>query len=169
MFLLLYARGLFGRELVPLVALWIVLHLSKMVFSIPGGMISDKIGGRPVIVAGWIMHALVYLGMALLNTQSPVSYFVALFVAYGFYVGMTEGAEKALVTDFIPSQFRGTAFGIYHGAVGLAALPASLLFGVFWTRIGPQVAFGVGPSLAGAAAISMTLLLSVKATQPAAD
>jgi MFS family permease len=169
MFLLLYARDLFGLQLVPLITLWIVLHLSKMVFSIPGGMISDRIGRRPVIVAGWTMYALVYVGMALLNTQSPVSYFVALFIAYGFYFGMTEGTEKALVADFIPSQFRGTAFGIYHGAVGLAALPASLLFGVFWTKVGPQVAFGVGASLAGAAAILMTLLLSAQATQPAAE
>jgi len=104
--------------------------------------------------------------VALLNTQSPVSYFVALFIAYGFYFGMTEGAEKALVTDFIPSRFRGTAFGIYHGAVGLAALPASLLFGVFWAEIGPQVAFGVGAGLAGAAAILMTLLLSAKGLRP---
>jgi len=80
---------------------------------------------------------------------------------------MTEGVEKALVADFIPSRFRGTAYGIYHGAVGIAALPASLLFGVLYAYfeklqpgLGPQVAFSVGAGLAGLAAVLLIVLLS---------
>lgn len=161
MFLLLYARELFHLDLAPLVLLWIVLHVSKIVFSLPGGVVSDRIGRRPVIVAGWIVYALIYLGMAQLAPTSPQWHFWALFIAYGFYFGMTEGAEKALVADFIPSELRGTAFGVYHGAMGLAALPASLIFGVFWKLLGPQVAFGIGAALAGVAAIGLVVLLSV--------
>jgi len=162
MFLLLYAWSRFGMSLVGLVALWIVLHVSKIVFSIPGGVLSDKLGRRPIIVAGWIVYALVYLGMGWSGRAAWE--FWALFVVYGFYYGMTEGVEKALVADFVPSEHRGTAFGIYHGAVGLAALPASVLFGVVWTALGepwgPRVAFTAGAALAGVAAALLIVLLS---------
>lgn len=162
MFLLLFAWARFKMSLVELVLLWIVLHVSKIIFSIPGGVMSDKFGRRPVIVAGWIVYALVYLGMGWgVNEQWQ---FWALFIVYGFFYGMTEGAEKALVTDFVPSTHRGTAFGIYHGAVGLAALPASLLFGVIWTQLGepwgPRVAFSAGAGLAALAAMLLVVLLS---------
>jgi len=159
MFLLLYGWQIFRFGLMEIIVLWIVLHVSKIVFSLPGGAISDRIGRRPVIVAGWLVYALVYLGMAVVDGKQ-VWQFWALFLVYGFYYGMSEGAEKALVADFVPSEHRGTAFGIYHGAVGLAALPASLLFGAWWTQIGPQWAFGIGASLAGLAAVLMIVLLS---------
>ena len=169
LFLLLYARTLYGLGMGALLVLWVALHVSKIVFSFPGGILSDRFGRRPVIVAGWIVYALVYLGMALLPGGGSPWLFVGLFVAYGFYYGMTEGAEKALVADFIPSERRGTAFGVYHGAIGLAALPASLLFGVLWVTLnqvspglGPKVAFGVGAALAGLAAVLLTVLLSVR-------
>jgi MFS family permease len=157
MFLLLYGHELFGWGLLPLILLWSALHISKIVFSIPGGVVSDRLGRRPVIVVGWIAYALIYLGLAFVATEGA---FWALFVAYGFYHGMTEGAEKALVTDFVPSSQRGTAFGIYHGAIGLAALPASLLFGVFWETIGPRISFGIGAGLAGLAAVGLVTLIS---------
>ena len=87
--------------------------------------------------------------------------------AYGFYYGMSEGAEKALVADFVPSEHRGTAFGIYNGAVGIAALPASLLFGVFWTVIGPAWAFGIGAALAGLASIMLVIFLAATGSSKA--
>lgn len=165
MFLLLWGWKLFNMSLIPVVVLWIVLHLSKIVFSIPGGVLSDRFGRRPVIVAGWLVYAAVYAGMACLGYVgveggAALWQFWALFIAYGFYYGMTEGVEKALVTDFVPSERRATAFGIYHGAVGIAALPASLLFGVFWLQIGPAVAFTVGAALAATATIGLIVLLS---------
>ncbi|NQU75406.1 MAG: MFS transporter [Planctomycetes bacterium] len=163
MFLLLYGWKLFNLGLVPLAGLWILLHASKVAMSLPGGVLSDKLGRRGVIVAGWIVYALVYLGMAEVGSLWQ---FCLLFVAYGFYFGMTEGVEKALVADLVPSERRGTAFGIYHGAIGIAALPASLIFGVFWTVIGPRMAFGIGAALAGLSAVLLIALLSTsKAAQ----
>ena len=166
LFLLKLASDRFGLGLVPLISLWIVLHVSKIAFSLPGGILSDKLGRRPVIIAGWIVYALVYLGMAVVSQQWQ---FWTLFIIYGFYYGMTEGAEKALVTDFVPSQQRGTAFGLYHGAIGIAALPANLLFGVLWgwlnrmrDGLGPRVAFGVGAALAALAALLLGILLSTQ-------
>ncbi len=157
MFLLLYAWTSFKLGLVQIIGLWVLLHFSKVAFSLPGGIISDRLGRRPVIIAGWIVYALVYLGFAEATAQWE---FWTLFIIYGFYHGMTEGVEKALVADFIASEHRGTAYGVYHGAVGLAMLPASLMFGVFWLAIGPRVAFTIGAALAGTAAVLMAVLLS---------
>lgn len=157
MFLLLYAREQFHLGLSAVIGLWIALHISKIVFSFPGGMLSDRLGRRPMIVAGWVMYTLVYLGLSQAQAEWQ---FWALFLAYGFYYGMSEGAEKALVADLVPSENLGTAYGIYNGAVGLAALPGSLLFGVFWAIIGPGWAFGIGASLAGLAAVLLVVLLA---------
>ena len=164
LFIVLLAAETLQMSLLQLLTLWIVFHVSKIALSLPGGVLSDRLGRKPVIVAGWIVYALVYLGLAVTASQPDAAWahwaFWGLILVYGFYYGMTEGAEKALVADFVPSQRRGTAFGVYHGAIGLAALPASLLFGVFWSQIGPKVAFGVGAALAGLAAVLLVVLLS---------
>lgn len=157
MFLLLYAWEKFGLGLLAVIGLWIALHISKIVFSFPGGILADRIGRRPMILAGWTMYALVYLGFSQAQVQWQ---FWALFLAYGFYYGMSEGAEKALVADFVPAESRGTGYGIYNGAIGIAALPGSLLFGVFWATIGPGWAFGIGASLAGLAAVLLAALVA---------
>ncbi|MBM4042736.1 MAG: MFS transporter, partial [Planctomycetes bacterium] len=164
LFLVFYGRTAFGLSLPGLIGLWVVLHISKAAFSIPGGFLSDKFGRRPVIIAGWLVYALVYFGMAFV---AEAWQFWALIVVYGLYYGMAEGAEKALVADFVPSEHRGTAFGVYHTAVGLAALPASLVFGVVWEAVGPGVAFCIGAYLAGIAALLLLVLLSTTAARKA--
>jgi len=116
-----------------------------------------------MILAGWIMYALVYLGLSQAQLQWQ---FWALFLAYGFYYGMSEGAEKALVADFVPAESRGTGYGLYNGAIGIAALPGSLLFGVFWATIGPSWAFAIGAALAGLAAILLAVLLAEAGKAP---
>lgn len=157
MFLVLLARARFGLSLVHLIGLWVILHISKVAFSVPGGMLSDKIGRRPVMIIGWAVYAAAYVGFA---AAAHSWQFVVLLLVYGFYYGMTESAEKAVVADLAPGEHRATAFGIYHSAVGLAMLPASLVFGVVWQRFGPAVSFGIGASLAGAAAVLLTVLFS---------
>jgi len=157
LFLIFYGKTRFGLGLLQLIGLWVALHVSKIVFSFPGGILSDRVGRRPVLIAGWVVYALVYLGLAFVAAEWQ---FWALVAIYGFYHGMTEGVEKAVVADFIPSELRATAYGVYHGAVGLAALPAHLMFGVFWMTIGPKVAFSIGAALAGAAAVLLAILLS---------
>ncbi len=157
LFLVLYGKTAFELGLFGVIGLWIVLHLAKIAFSLPGGLLADRLGRRFAIVAGWCVYVGVYLGMA---TGPAQPLFWILIVVYGAYYGLTEGAEKALVADFVPSAHRGRAFGLYHGAVGLAALPASLLFGVFWKTRGPQGAFTIGAALAAAATILLFVLLS---------
>ena len=157
LFLVLYGKTKFGLRIEALIGLWIALHVSKVIFSFPGGMLSDRFGRRPLIVAGWAVYALAYLGFAFVGEAWQ---FWALIGVYGIYYGLTEGAEKALVADFVSSEHRGTAYGFYHGAIGLAALPASLLFGVFWSAIGPRAAFSIGAGLAGLATLLIAFLVS---------
>lgn len=157
MFLVFLGKARFGMGLAELIGLWMALHVSKVIFSMPGGALSDRVGRRPVMIAGWVVYALVYLGLA---AAGQAWQFWALIATYGFYHGMTEGVEKAVVADFVPSAFRGSAYGLYHGAVGLAALPASVLFGAIWLRFGPGVSFGVGAALAALASVLLAVLLS---------
>ncbi|WP_457571456.1 hypothetical protein, partial [Desulfovulcanus sp.] len=72
-----------------------------------------------------------------------------------------EGAERALVADYVPVAQRGKAYGLYHGAVGFAALPASMLFGIFWAKFGPNVAFFIGASFAALGTLLLTGLVSI--------
>jgi len=127
------------------VFLWAVLHIVKMLSSMPGGIWSDRIGRRNVIIVGWGVHSLVYLGLAL---ASSAWHIWLLFTVYGIYFGLTEGVEKALVADLVPSELRATAYGVYHFAIGIAALPASVIMGALWEIFDPTVAFSFGALLA---------------------
>lgn len=138
--------------------LWMVLHFSKFLSSIIGGDLSDRVGRKAMIFSGWILYALVYIGFAYID--SPWQAW-ALFVIYGFYFGLTEGAEKALVADLVPTAKRGTAFGLYHLAFGATVFPASLLLGALWSWYGHSVAFIFSAVLSICAAF---FLLTVKST-----
>ena len=118
--------------------LWMALHFSKVVFSLIGGDLSDRIGRKTLIVAGWIIYALVYAGFAFVESAWQAW---VLFVVYGAYFGFTEGTEKAMVADLVEPEKRGTAFGFYNLAFSVTVLPASLLFGALWTRFGAETAF----------------------------
>lgn len=150
-FLLLRASQLgVSTALIPL--LWVVLHLVKSAASTPGGALSDTVGRRPLLIAGWLLYAAVYAGFALATAEWHAW---ALFATYGVVFGLTEGTEKALVADLVPAGRRGTAFGWYHGVVGVAALPASVLFGAVWDGWSASTAFGMGATVALAAAAWM--------------
>ncbi len=153
LFLIFYAQTRFGLGLGWVINLWVLLHLSKIAFSLPGGWLADRIGRRAAIIAGWMIYAVVYCAMPLSVNLGTVC---VLFLFYGVYYGMTEGAERALVADFVAESDRGKAYGWYHGTVGFATLPASFLFGVFWAELGPKVAFMIGASLAAGAMLLLT-------------
>ena len=146
-----------SAALIPV--LWAVLHVVKSVSSTPGGILSDRLGRRPLIIAGWLIYAAVYLGFAF---ASETWHAWLLFIVYGLYFGMTEGVEKALVADMVPAHVRGAAFGWYNLTIGLAALPASILFGGLWQGYGAPTAFLAGAGLALLAAVGLTLVTSDK-------
>ncbi len=132
--------------------LWAAFNLVKSVANTPGGSLSDRVGRKPLIVAGWLVYALVYLLFGHATAQWHVW---ALFLLYGLYFGLTEGVEKAMVADLVPASRRGTAFGWYNFAIGLGALPASLMFGLVWDRASPVAAFTLGAALAILASVAL--------------
>jgi MFS family permease len=150
-FLLLRANQL-GVPIALMPVIWAVLNAVKSITNTPGGALSDRVGRRPTLVVGWLFYAGVYLAFAHASQQWHAW---ALFAVYGIYFGFTEGAERALVSDIVPAERRGTAFGWFNLAVGLGALPASLIFGEVWDRVGVGAAFTLGASLALVAAVGI--------------
>lgn len=160
-FLLLRAQAL-GVHASSLPLLWMALNLVKSAGSYPAGVLSDRVGRRVLIIGGWSVYALVYLGFGFANQPWHIW---ALFVAYGIFYGLTESAERALVADFYPDEQRGRAFGAFNFVTGIGALPASLLMGWLWHAYGPIAAFSTGAVFALAGA--MWLLVGVKTVPPA--
>jgi MFS family permease len=133
-----------------------LLHIVKSASSTPGGALSDRVGRRPLLVAGWLLFAAVYFMFGRVTDTWQIW---ALFAVYGIFFGLTEGTEKALVADLVPASARGTAFGGYNLAISLGALPASVIFGVWWDQVGPRAAFDFGALMALIAAIGVMFVL----------
>ena len=161
-FLLLRANQL-GVPVALAPILWAVLNFVKSATGTYGGQLSDRVGRKPLIVGGWILYAAVYYAFA--RAGAPWQAW-ALFAVYGIFYGMTEGTEKALVADIVPRARRGAAFGWYNLAIGLGALPASLLFGWIWDNYGAPSAFVFGASLALFAAILMSIVAPSRSASP---
>lgn len=142
--------------------LWSGFNLVKFIVSTPGGALSDRIGRRPVIIAGWFIYAIIYAAFAMASTPAHIA---IIFAGYGIYYGLTEGVERAFVADLIPANVRATAFGLYNATIGVAALPASVIFGLIWKYVGMEAAFFWAVALA--AISSLGLLLFVKQRGPA--
>ena len=144
--------------------LWMLLAFNVVytAVSAPAGALADKVSRRWVVLGGWFVYALVYLGFALAETATHA---VVLFMAYGVYQGLVAGAAKALVADLVPPEVRGTAFGTYHAVVGIMSLPASLLAGLLWqgfgswAGFGPAAPFALGAVLAGVAAVMLLVFV----------
>ncbi|HEY0242636.1 MAG TPA: MFS transporter [Gemmatimonadaceae bacterium] len=153
-FLLLRANQL-GVAVALAPILWAFLNLIKAALGTWGGAMSDRLGRKPLIIAGWMIYALVYFGFAQASEQWHAW---ALFASYAVFYALTEGTEKAFVADLVPKERRGAAFGWFNLAIGLGALPASIIFGAIWDRSGSSTAFHFGATLALLAAIGMTLV-----------
>jgi MFS family permease len=136
--------------------LWMTLHISKVVSSLIGGDLSDRFGRKGLIISGWVVYALVYVGFAFVDSAWQCW---VLFILYGTYFGLTEGAEKAFVADLAPDHRRGTAYGLYNFAYGIAVFPASVMFGLIWDTAGAQAAFLVSAAITF---VAILLILSIR-------
>ena len=144
-FLFLRAKSL-GVNIVFIPLLWGLFNLVYTLSSTPAGVLSDKIGRRKIILFGFLVYGLSYLGFAFANRSLHIW---ILFAVYGVYYGLTDGALRAFVADLVKDEGkRGTAYGFYHGAVGFCALPASLILGFLWQTFSATVAFSFGAVLA---------------------
>ncbi len=153
-FLLLRARDA-GVPLWQMPLLWAFFQAVKAAAGVPGGALSDRIGRLPTLAIGWTVYVLSYVGLAFAAAPAAVW---PIFAFYGLFFALTEGAERALVADLVAEPLRGRAFGAFHAAVGVAALPASLLFGILWKTAGPRVAFLTGAGLALVSTIALVAM-----------
>lgn len=154
-FVILRAQNL-NVPLVQVISMLILFNLVYALTSIPAGMLSDKLGRRKLIAVGWFIYALVYLGFAIGSSQWHLW---LLFAGYGVYYGVVEGIARAFVADLVPIEKRGTAYGLYHGVIALALLPASLIAGWLWQEVNPSAPFFLGAGLAFIAMMGLLALI----------
>ena len=129
---------------------YLAFNATYVLVSVPGGMLADRVGKPLVIVGGFSLFSIVYAGFALADTPWPIA---GLFVLYGIYMGLTDGVQRAYLAMLVPEKRKATGFGLYHMVVGVAILPASLIAGFLWDRIGPSAPFWFGAGMAALATI----------------
>ena len=154
-FLILRAQNI-GFSVTEVLLLFVGFNVVYALASLPAGMVSDRLGRKGLIIAGWSVYALAYLGLGLASAAWHVW---LLFALYGLYYGVAEGVSRAFVADLVPPEKRGTAYGLYHTAVGLSLLPASLIAGWLWHLIGPEAPFYFGAGMAAVAVLGLVLLI----------
>ena len=155
-FLILRAQTL-GIAAAWVAVLLVVQNATYTVVATPAGALSDRWGRYRLILLAWGIYALVYLGFAAATAAWQVW---VLFAIYGVYYGIAEGVGKALVADVVDVEKRGTAYGLYNAAVGLTALPASVIAGVLWQGVGPWSGFGPSaPFVFGAVMAGLAVLV----------
>jgi len=146
-----------GLSVTGILAMLAVFNLVYTLVSTPAGALSDRIGREKMIIGGWMVYALVYLGFGLAATAWHIW---VLYILYGLYYGLAYGTAKAMVADLVPADLRGTAYGTYNAVLGIIDLPASLIAGLLWQGIGSWGGFGPSaPFLFGAAAALLAAVL----------
>lgn len=154
-FLVLRAQKL-GTPLAGIFFLLAVFNIVSSLLALPAGRLSDRLGRKKLLVFGWLLYSLVYLGFAYARTSWQVW---VLYSLYGAYYGITDGVARAFVADMVNRERRGTAYGLYNMAVGVSALPASLAAGILWDRFGSPAPFIFGAILALAATVGLTVFV----------
>ncbi len=154
-FLILRAQNL-GNPVLYIILMLILFNVVYATVSIPAGILSDRLGRRRIIVLGWLVYAFTYLGFAMASASWQIW---LLFALYGVYYGLAEGVARAFVADLVPEDKCGTAYGIFHGVVGITLLPASIIAGWLWQTINPAAPFYFGSGLALLAMVGLLVLV----------
>jgi MFS family permease len=153
-----------GLDVLQIMLMLMTFNLIYSILAGPLGALSDRVGRHRLIIGGWIAYGLVYLGFALSRSGWQIW---VLFGLYGIYYAASEGSAKALIADLVPAERRGTAYGLYNAAIGLAAFPASAIAGVLWQGafgwhgFGPAAPFYFGAGLALLAGVLFWRLVPV--------
>lgn len=156
-FLLLRAKNI-GLADNMAILLYILFYVVYTICVIPAGMLSDKIGRKPVLITGYLVFAVTSIGLIF---SSNIYTLLLFFIVYGIFYAMIDGVQRALVIDLAPGNLKATALGTFHTAIGLVALPGGYIAGLLWDKIGPGATFTYGFTLA---IISIALFMFVKPT-----
>jgi MFS family permease len=143
-FLILRAQNL-GLSVILVVLAYVLFNFAYAIFSTPAGIISDKIGPKKVLLIGFLLFSAVYLFFGLAHSSLFLWF---LFPIYGIYMALTEGVGKAYISNLVPQEKTGTAFGVYQTTIGLCTFFASLIAGLLWTYIGVSAPFIFGSIMA---------------------
>lgn len=148
-----------GLNVLQVMAMLLSFNAVYTIIASPAGAISDRIGRRAVLITGWLVYGFIYLGFALAESGAQIWLFYGI---YGLYYALVEGASRAYVADLVPQEQRGTAYGLFHAGVGLAALPASLIAGILWQGFGGWMGLGpAAPFLLGAVLALLSVILFI--------
>ena len=150
--LLLVKAGDVGVKDTFIPIMYLIINGVSVLFSIPAGILSDKIGRERLIVFGYLLYACIYFGFG--QCKSPVT-IMFLFALYGLYGASTDGIQKALVSDLVDKNKCGTGLGLYNCLIGITLLPASLIAGVLYDHINNRAPFYFGAAMAALAGLMM--------------
>lgn len=139
-----------GVGVVELLLLWAALNLAKALTATWGGRMADRVGREALLLTGWVAFAVAFFALGRVTGAGGLW---TVTLLYGLFMGLTEGAERAAISDYCGAGERGTAFGWYYLLLGLAAIPGGLLFGALWQELGAGFAFSFAAGLAAAAAV----------------
>ena len=137
---------------IPIV--YLIFNSVSVIFAVPMGILSDKFDRERIIIFGYLLYSVIYLGFGRTTNKILV---ILLFALYGLYSAATDGVQKALVSDLIDKNKRGTGLGIYNALIGITLLPASLIAGVLYDKVNNSAPFYLGSAIALIAAILMLL------------
>ncbi|MFA5324885.1 MAG: MFS transporter [Bacteroidales bacterium] len=133
---------------------YMLFNTVSVFLAVPIGKISDKIGREKLIILGFFIYAIVYYFFGRFNS---ISVFIFLFILYGFYSALTDSSQKAMISDIVSKEVKGTAYGIYHAVLGITLLPASLIAGVLYDKVNANAPFYFGSVMAILATILMII------------
>lgn len=143
-----------NKAYIPFV--YMIFNVVSVFLAIPIGKISDKIGREILIILGFLLYAIVYY---LFGRFNSISVFVFLFILYGVYSALTDTSQKAMISDIVSKDLKGTGFGLYHAVLGITLLPASLIAGLLYDKVNSNAPFYFGSAMALTATILMIMFV----------
>lgn len=159
-FLLLKAKES-GMTDAAVITLYIFYNLIFALTAFPLGILADKLGLKKILLAGLLLFAGVYAGMALNGKE--VSIYYGLFFLYGLYAAATEGISKAWISNISDKKDTATAIGTFSGFQSICTMLASSLAGLIWFYFGATATFIVSSIMT---VLTVILLLRIPYTRP---
>ncbi|MDL2122830.1 MAG: MFS transporter [Deltaproteobacteria bacterium] len=153
-FLLLRAKNI-GLADNMAIFLYVIFYIVYSICAVPLGIVSDKVGRKPVLMVGYVLFGITSLGLLVTSSFYGILLF---FISYGIFYAMIDGTQRAFVVDLAPQHLKGTALGVFHTAIGLVALPGGYIAGLLWDKVSPEATFGYGLILAIVSAVSLVFV-----------